>query len=105
MKVLAVRFGRLARGLMLLGVLLLIAGPGLPAAAAQPKDDCCPEASCHGENGKAICPPLCVLACQAIVAPDPLISHPAGLAPVAVTRMATMLPNGQTPAPELPPPR
>lgn len=105
MKILAITFRRWARGLMLLGVLFLVVAPGLPAMAMQPKDDCCPDVSCHGEDGKAVCPTACVMACHAIVAPAQLISEPLEHGPMAVTWPALRAPAGRTPAPELPPPR
>lgn len=98
-------FGGVKRALMLLAVVLLLAAPVLPAAAAQPMDDCCPQAPCHADTGKVVCPTACVLACQAIVAAEQMVAQPTELEPVATAWIRSTLSTGRTPAPEVPPPR
>ena len=92
----------LARGLMLLGLVMLIAGPVAPATAAPM--DCCPDAPCH-DIGKSTCPQACVVACQAIVAPNLGISPPFRRDTPPVSPNIALLPPGQAVAPDLPPPR
>ena len=92
----------LARGLMLLGLVMLIAAPVAPATAAPM--DCCPDAPCH-DIDKSACPQACVVACQLIVAPDLRISPPLRRDAPPVTPEIALLPLGQAVAPDLPPPR
>jgi hypothetical protein len=91
------------RGMVALCAVLLLAAPAL-ASAAQPLGDCCAGAPCH-EMGKATCPSLCVMACQAVVAPDAEVVEASGFGPVARPFLNAVLPAGRTPSPETPPPR
>ena len=97
----------LARGLMLLCVILLIAGPVTPAAAAPM--DCCPDAACHDaplhDMGKTLCPQACAIACQALAAPDLMLSAPIRRDEPIIAPSITRLPPGRAVAPDLPPPR
>jgi len=94
---------RWLRGLLALCAVLLLAAPAL-ASASQPLGDCCAGAPCH-EMGKATCPSLCVMACQAVFAADVESVDAPGFGPVIVASVTSVLPLGQTPAPETPPPR
>jgi len=94
--------GWLARGLVLLGLVMLLAAP-LTTATARPMD-CCMDAPCH-DVGKATCPDVCVVACQIMAPPEQLISEPVGrYAPLAALGLVDM-PSGRLIAPDLPPPR
>lgn len=98
----AARSGWVARGLMLLGLVLLLVAPLTPATA-KPMD-CCMDAPCH-DIGKATCPDVCIVACQVVVPPEQQISEPVGrYAPMASPGPADM-PPGRSVAPDLPPPR
>lgn len=104
-----------ARGLMLLGALLLFAAPALRAAAATPKEDCCAEAPCYDQGGhdqgghdpgKATpCPDACVLACHVLVTPEAPVVGPAEIGAAPLRPMRSLPPPGRALAPELPPPR
>lgn len=94
--------GGLARGLLLLSVVLLVAGPITPAAATPM--DCCADAPCH-DLGKSACPEICVVACQVIVAPAFLISEPIRPDAPLAAPVPGVLPPGRAVAPDLPPPR
>ena len=98
----AVTSGWLARGLMFLGLVLLLAAPLTPATA-KPMD-CCMDAPCH-DIGKATCPDVCIVACQIVVPPEQMISGPVGrYAPVTALGLID-IPSGRLIAPDLPPPR
>ena len=92
----------LARGLMLLGLVLLLAAPLAPAIA-KPMD-CCMDAPCH-DMGKATCPDVCIVACQIVVPPEHLFSERMDRhAPLPTPGLIDM-PPGRSIAPDLPPPR
>ncbi|CAN5330748.1 hypothetical protein BH10PSE4_BH10PSE4_39720 [soil metagenome] len=97
-----IRSSWLAKGFMLLGALLLILGPIAPAHATPM--DCCADAPCH-DVAKSACPEACVVACQAIVAPELLLSEPVGRGASMVMADRGDLLAGRAIAPELPPPR
>ena len=94
----------LARGLMLLSAILLFAAPALPSAA-MPQGHCCAEMPCHDQSQKAACPEACVIACQVVVAPEPLIVRAAAIGSAPVAPMISLFHLGRVLAPELPPPR
>lgn len=91
-------------GLMLLSVILLFVAPSLPAAA-MPKSDCCGQMPCHQQDKKAPCAEACALACQVLVAPQPLITAPAEIGSAAIAILMSSMPPGRALAPEPPPPR
>ena len=93
----------LLRAMLVLGLLMLIMGPAR-AVAAMPAAPCCAGSPCH-EDGKATCLDTCILACQAIVAPDVAILEPTTAMPLATTAMPRSLLAGLAVSPELPPPR
>lgn len=105
MKLRMARSSWLARGLMLLGAILLFVAPTLPAAAAMPKGDCCADMPCHDQGRKALCPEACVVACQVIVAPEAQFVGPVEIGSAPIAPMVALLPLGRALAPELPPPR
>jgi len=91
------------RGLLVLCAMLLFAAPALPSVA-QPLGDCCAGMSCH-DVGKAQCPSTCMVACQAVVAPEGGIVESPSFGPTAVASPGAVLPPGRTTLPETPPPR
>ena len=91
------------RGLLALCAVLLLAAPAL-ASTARPLGDCCVGGSCH-EMGKASCPSICVVACQAVVALDVTVIEALDFGLVATAPVSSVLPLGRTPSPETPPPR
>ena len=92
-----------ARGLMLLGALLLFAAPTL--SAAMPKGECCADMPCHDQGRKAPCPEACAVACQVIMAPEQQAVGPVEIGAVAIAPIILLSPPGRALAPELPPPR
>lgn len=93
----------LLRAMLVLGLLMLIMGPAR-AVAAMPTIPCCAGSPCH-EDGKATCLDTCILACQAIVAPDAAILGPTIGMVLANTAMPRSVLAGLAVTPELPPPR
>ena len=79
----------LLRAMLVLGLLMLIMGPA-HAVAAMPAVPCCAGSPCH-EDGKATCLDTCILACQAIVAPDVAILEPTTAITLATTAMPRSL--------------
>lgn len=93
----------LLRAMLLLALFVLILGP-TRAVSAMPVVACCAGSPCH-EDGKATCLETCILACQAIVAPDEAILEPTISIALANTAMPRGVLAGLVVAPELPPPR
>jgi hypothetical protein len=92
----------LAWSMVLLGALLLVAGPLSPAVAAPM--DCCPDAPCR-DIDKSACPQTCVVACQIIVAREHQLSEPVCRDAPMIASAPTLMPPGRAVAPDLPPPR
>ena len=92
----------LARGLMLLGLVLLLAAPLAPATAESM--DCGMDAPCH-DMGKATCPEICIVACQIVVPPQHQVSRPVARYEPLATLAPIDMPPGRSIAPDLPPPR
>lgn len=90
---------------MLIAAVLLFSAPTLTAMAAEPQPDCCADMPCDDLGCQVSCPQACVVACQAIVAPEGQSVEPAELRSVLIAPMVTRLPLGLSLAPELPPPR
>lgn len=98
----SIRSSWLAWGVALLGALLLVAGPITPAVAAP--TDCCPDAPCH-DIDKSACPPVCLVACLVVVAPEQRLSEPVWRAAPTIAPGLVVMPPGRAVAPDLPPPR
>lgn len=93
-----------ARGLMLLSAIILFAATAMPAAAML-KGECCADMPCHEQSKKVPCPDACVLACQAMVAPEAMIVEPATFGSTPIAPVISPVLQGLALAPELPPPR
>lgn len=93
-----------ARGLMLLSAILLFATPAMPAAALS-RAECCADMPCHDQGKKVACPDACVIACQAIVAPEAMVAGSAAFGSTPIAPTISPVFAGLALAPELPPPR
>lgn len=91
------------RGLIALCAVMLLAAPAL-ASTARPLGDCCAGEPCH-EMGKATCPSICVMACQAVVAPGVTVIEAPEFGLIGALSVNWIFPLGRTPSPETPPPR
>ncbi len=93
----------LRRAVLVLGLLMLVVGPSR-AVAAMTTVPLYAGSPCH-EDGKATCVDTCILACQAIVAPDHAILKSTIDMALVNTAMPRSVLAGLAVAPELPPPR